>query len=155
VAGILRLARFCYQSPFIHGEYFIGVPTPSSATTLTLMMLLDLDLGHGKPGNLYPVTIGIMALLMAFLMICDMKILKMHGKIEWLAGGLVIMAIVLNEYPEVVAMVFVASVVYIVGGPFALRRKMKKSIGPKGKKRLKVPALGKGPEDESPGRERS
>lgn len=155
VTGILRLARFCYQSPFIHGEYFIGVPTPSAATTLTLMMLLDLDLGHGEPGTLYPVTVGIMALLLAFLMICDMKILKMHGKIEWLAGGLVILAIVLNEYPEVVAMVFVASVVYIVGGPFALRRKEKKTIGPKGKKRPKAPAEKKESEDEGPGRERS
>jgi CDP-diacylglycerol---serine O-phosphatidyltransferase len=129
VAGVLRLARFCYQSPFMKGDHFIGVPTPSAASTLTLLMLLDLDLGDGKPGTLYPVTVSILALALAFLMISDIKIIKMKGKLEWFAGGLVIMAIVLSEYPEVVAMVLLASVVYIVGGPLAIRRIEKKGQG--------------------------
>jgi CDP-diacylglycerol--serine O-phosphatidyltransferase len=126
VAGILRLARFCYQSPFLKGNHFIGVPTPSAASTLTLLMLLDLDLGNGKPGPVTPTIIGALALVLAFLMICDIKFLKMRGSIEWIAGGLVIMAIVLNEYTEVVAVVFVASIIYLVVGPFVVRRKEKK-----------------------------
>lgn len=126
VAGVLRLARFCYQSPYMKGNYFIGVPTPSAASTLTLFMLLDLDLGNGKPGTLYPVTVSLLALALSFLMISDIKIIKMKGNLEWFAGGLVIMAIVLNEYPEVVAMVLLASVVYIVGGPFVIRHIEKK-----------------------------
>jgi CDP-diacylglycerol---serine O-phosphatidyltransferase len=126
VAGVLRLARFCYQSPFMKGDHFIGVPTPSAASTLTLFMLLDLDLGKGSPGTLSPVTISLVAFALAFLMVSDIKIIKMKGKLEWFAGGLVIMAIVLNESSEVVAMVLLASVVYIVGGPFVIRRIEKK-----------------------------
>jgi phosphatidylserine synthase len=129
VAGVLRLARFCYQSPFMKGDHFIGVPTPSAASTLTLFMLLDLDLGNGKPGTLYPVTVSVLAFALAFLMISDIKIIKMKGNLEWFAGGLVILAIVLNESPEVVAMVLLASVVYIVGGPLAIRRIEKKNQG--------------------------
>jgi CDP-diacylglycerol---serine O-phosphatidyltransferase len=139
VAGVLRLARFCYQSPYLKGNYFIGVPTPSAASTLTLFMLLDLDLGNGKPGTLYPVTASILALALSFLMVSDIKIIKMKGKLEWFAGGLVIMAIVLNEYPEVVAMVLLASAIYIIGGPFVIRRQEKKGQATKGQppKKLK------------------
>jgi len=142
VAGILRLARFCYQSPFLKGDHFIGVPTPSAASTLTLLMLLDLDLGNGKPGPVSPTIIGALALLLAFLMICDIKFLKMRGTIEWMAGGLVIMAIVLSEYTEVVAIVFVASIIYLLVGPFVVRRKERKEMAAKGKgpKRPKVKA---------------
>jgi len=143
VAGVLRLARFCYQSPFMKGNHFIGVPTPSAASTLTLFILLDLDLGHGKPGTLFPVTVSLLAFALSFLMISDIKIIKMKGKLEWFAGGLVIMAIVLNEYPEVVAMVLLASVVYIVGGPFVIRRIEKKgqalgSKAPRSKRHKKL-----------------
>lgn len=133
VTGILRLARFCYQSPFLKGDHFIGVPTPSAASTLTLLMLLDLDLGNSKPGTVSPTIIAALALLLAFLMICDIKFLKMRGSLEWLAGGLVIMAIVLGNYTEVVAMVFVASIIYLVVGPFVVRRKEKKEQRAKAK----------------------
>ena len=66
-------------------------------------------------------------------MISDIKIIKMKGKLEWFAGGLVIMAIVLNESTEVVAMVLLASVVYIIGGPFVIRRIEKKGQAPSSK----------------------
>jgi len=133
VAGVLRLARFCYQSPYMKGDHFVGVPTPAAASTLTLFMLLDLDLGKGTSGTLSPVTVSLVAFALAFLMISDIKIIKMKGKLEWFAGGLVIMAIVLNESTEVVAMVLLASVVYIIGGPFVIRRIEKKGQAPSSK----------------------
>lgn len=122
VTGILRLARFCYQAPFM-GENFIGVPTPSAALTLALLMMLDLRLEEAGWAIISPTILALAAVILSILMICDVPYLKLRGRLEWLAGGLILMAIILNERLEVVAMVFGASVIYLVGAPFALRRK--------------------------------
>lgn len=155
VTGVLRLARFCYESPYLTGVHFIGIPTPAAATTLSLLILLDLNLIEASTTvtpfgqeiqAIPPALIAIMALALAVLMICDSKFLKMRGKIEILAGGLLLLAIVLNEVVEVVAMVFMASVIYIIGGPYALKVKEKKEMqrkGGKGKKKKKKKAKGK------------
>jgi CDP-diacylglycerol--serine O-phosphatidyltransferase len=133
VTGILRLARFCYQSPFL-GDYFIGIPTPSAATTLSLLLLLSLRMGDPEHWTIPPLVVGVIALALAYLMVCDVRYLKMKGKIEWIAGALVLMAVLLNWVMEIVTIVFVASLIYIIGGPFALRRKELKEAGGKGRK---------------------
>ena len=138
VTGVLRLARFCYQAPFM-GENFIGIPTPSSALTLSLMIMLSERLKEVGSYEIPPAAIGAMSLILSYLMICDIPYLKMKGKIEWLAGGLIMLAIVLNEMVEVVAMVFIASLIYILGGPLALKkrgRKDRKGREKKDKKRI-------------------
>jgi len=156
VTGVLRLARFCYQTPFM-GEHFIGIPTPSSALTLSLMIMLTERLKEAGSYEIPPAAIGAMALVLAYLMICDIPYLKMKGKTEWLAGGLVLLAIVLNEMVEIVAMVFIASLIYILGGPLVLKRKKKgpkkKKKGPKRKKGRKKKDKKRKPNRRSKGRE--
>jgi CDP-diacylglycerol--serine O-phosphatidyltransferase len=123
VCGTLRLARFCH-SQSEDPDNFTGIATPATALTIALLILFQ---GHVGEEILPPVAITISAILLSVLMISDIKYLKLRGKIEYISGGLVLLAIFFTDEVLMVGVVLVADLAYVFLAPaFSVRKKKRK-----------------------------
>ncbi len=81
--GILRLAKFVSSGHKL--DVFMGLPTPANAFIICVMCFLFREHWY--------ISIPI-AIVMAFLMICDYKYPKVHGRVRIIFGGLIFMFVV-------------------------------------------------------------
>ena len=116
--GVMRLARFCYESGT--GErYFTGMPIPSMALLIVVMLLM------GWPG----VVIAIFTAVSTFLMVSDLKWPKPQGAPGLVIGVLGLLLVVTTLAADGLAWVseflmyltFTAVIMYQFLGPFTPR----------------------------------
>ena len=116
--GVLRLARFCYESETDEGGlYFTGLPIPATALLVVTMLLM------GWPGLL----VLALTVVSAMLMVMDLKYPKPKGWPRNVTGVLGILLVVtlalgddwgwLSEF--MMYLTFAATVLYQYLGPFA------------------------------------
>ena len=116
--GVLRLARFCYESSNESGNlFFTGLPVPATALLLVTMLLM------GWPG----VVVLLLTVGAAVLMVSDLKYPKARGKPGLVVGVLGFMLVITRMAGERLHLVseflmyltFMAMVLYIVLGPMS------------------------------------
>ncbi len=116
--GVLRLARFCYESDTDEtGLYFTGLPIPATALLMVTMLLM------GWPG----LVVAAFTLVSAVLMVSDLKYPKARGwprNVTGVLGFLLVLTVLLGEEFELVAqfmmyLTFSATILYQYLGPLA------------------------------------
>ena len=127
VFGLLRLARFAGKD--FRMKSFLGLPTPASAMVVIVLCLL-----WGNPGlnpfslahEIYYV-LGIIIIL-AFLMVTDIRYPKIRGKLALIAGLCMLLGIIplmaeiagslFLPMQELFLAFLVLILLYVIGGPF-------------------------------------
>ncbi|UCC93996.1 MAG: CDP-alcohol phosphatidyltransferase family protein, partial [Thermoplasmata archaeon] len=116
--GVLRLARFCYESETDEtGLWFTGLPIPATALLVATMLLM------GWPG----LVVAAFTVVSAVLMVSDLKYPKARGwprNVTGVLGLLLVITVLMGEEFEWLAefmmyLTLSASVLYIFLGPFA------------------------------------
>jgi len=116
--GILRLARFCFESGNEGSElFFTGLPVPATALLVVTMLLM------GWPGIL----IIVLTVIASVMMISDLKYPKARGrpgKIVGILGFLLVITTLAGEPLEMVSefmmyLTFSAIFLYMFLGPFS------------------------------------
>ena len=116
--GVLRLARFCYDSDDDgSGLYFTGLPIPATALLVVTMLLM------GWPG----LVVAVFTAISAVLMVSDLKYPKARGwpgMVTGVLGFLLVVTVLLGEPLQLVSefmmyLTFSASILYQYLGPFA------------------------------------
>jgi CDP-diacylglycerol--serine O-phosphatidyltransferase len=115
--GVLRLARFCYESEEDEsGVYFTGLPIPATALLVVTMLLM------GWPG----LVVAAFTVVSAILMVSDLKYPKARGWPGFTVGALGLLMVVtvligtvdwISEF--MMYLTFSASILYQYLGPFA------------------------------------
>lgn len=125
--GVLRLARFCYESETDEsGLYFTGLPIPATALLVVTMLLM------GWPG----LVVAAFTIVSAVLMVSDLKFPKARGwprNVTGLLGFLLVVTVLMGEDFRWLAefmmyLTFTASILYQYLGPFAKTSKVKDII---------------------------
>ncbi len=115
--GVLRLARFCYESETDEsGLYFTGLPIPATALLIVTMLLM------GWPG----LVVAVFTVISALLMVSDLKYPKARGwprNVTGVLGLLLVVTVLMGEDWEWLAefmmyLTFSASILYQYLGPF-------------------------------------
>ena len=120
ICGILRLARFNILGEEISEKMFIGLPIPASAMLIVSLYLASPELA-GK-------TIGLVALILALLMISSVKYPKYTGhkfRIPVIIMGLMGLVIVINPnvFMRIFTKLFLAvAFCYVILGPIIFRK---------------------------------
>jgi CDP-diacylglycerol--serine O-phosphatidyltransferase len=116
--GVLRLARFCYESDTDEsGLYFTGLPIPATALLVVTMLLM------GWPG----IVVAAFTLVSAVLMVSDLKYPKARGwprNVTGVLGLLLVITVLMGEEfiwlaEFMMYLTFSASILYQYLGPFA------------------------------------
>lgn len=116
--GVLRLARFCYESDTDEtGLYFTGLPIPATALLLVTLLLM------GWPG----LVVVAFTLVSSVLMVSDLKYPKARGwprNVTGVLGFLLVVTVLMGEDWRWLAefmmyLTFTASILYQYLGPFA------------------------------------
>lgn len=116
--GVLRLARFCYESDTDEtGLYFTGLPIPATALLMVTMLLMD------WPG----LVVVAFTLVSAVLMVSDLKYPKARGwprNVTGVLGFLLVLTVLLGDDFDLLAqfmmyLTFSATVLYQYLGPLA------------------------------------
>jgi CDP-diacylglycerol--serine O-phosphatidyltransferase len=116
--GVLRLARFCYESDDEGSDlYFTGLPIPATALLTVTMLLM------GLPG----IVVVIFTSVSALLMVSDLRYPKARGwpsKVTGVLGFLLVLTVLWGESLEQVSeflmyLTFSATILYQYLGPFA------------------------------------
>ncbi len=116
--GVLRLARFCYESEDEGSDlYFTGLPIPATALLVVTMLLM------GLPG----LVVSLFTVVSAILMVSDLKYPKARGwpsKVTGVLGFLLVVTVLWGEPLELVSeflmyLTFSATLLYQYLGPFA------------------------------------
>ena len=116
--GVLRLARFCYESDNDAGElFFTGHPLPATALLIVTMLLM------GWPG----LVVVFMTVIAALMMIYDLRYPKARGKpglIVGILGFLLVITTLAGEPLEMVSefmmyLTFASVFLYMFLGPFS------------------------------------
>jgi CDP-diacylglycerol--serine O-phosphatidyltransferase len=118
--GVLRLARFCYESEDEESDlYFTGLPIPATALLVVTMLLM------GWPGL---VVVGF-TLVSAMLMVSDLKYPKARGwpsKVTGVLGFLLVITVLAGDTDTMelasefmMYLTFSATILYQYLGPFA------------------------------------
>jgi CDP-diacylglycerol--serine O-phosphatidyltransferase len=115
--GVLRLARFCYESEEDEsGVYFTGLPIPATALLVVTMLLM------GWPG----LVVAAFTVVSAILMVSDLKYPKARGWPGFTVGALGLLMVItvligtvdwISEF--MMYLTFSASILYQYLGPFA------------------------------------
>lgn len=125
--GVLRLARFCYQSDNDGSDlYFTGLPIPATALLVVTMLLME------WPG----LVVAVFTAISAVLMVSDLKYPKARGwpgMMTGVLGFLLVVTVLLGEPLQMVSefmmyLTFSASILYQYLGPFAKGSKVKNII---------------------------
>ncbi|MEM2900103.1 MAG: CDP-alcohol phosphatidyltransferase family protein [Thermoplasmata archaeon] len=132
VTGVLRLARFCYQSGG-GSNVFIGLATPGSALILVLLCAVSFPgwTDAYNPGTMPGYVVIPTMFLLSYLMISDIRYPKMRGKFGLVAGVLVVVVISVLAFPSRNLAIIAALCIglgYVIGGPFVLRMDTKREI---------------------------
>ncbi len=115
--GVLRLARFCYESETDEsGMYFTGLPIPATALLVVTMLLM------GWPG----LVVAVFTVISTILMVSDLKYPKARGwprNVTGVLGLLLVVTVLMGEDWEWLAefmmyLTFSASILYQYLGPF-------------------------------------
>lgn len=115
--GVLRLARFCYESETDEtGLYFTGLPIPATALLVVTMLLM------GWPG----LVVAVFTVISSVLMVSDLKYPKARGwprNVTGVLGLLLVVTVLMGEDWEWLAefmmyLTFSASILYQYLGPF-------------------------------------
>jgi CDP-diacylglycerol--serine O-phosphatidyltransferase len=115
--GVLRLARFCYESENDDsGLYFTGLPIPATALLVATMLLM------GWPG----LVVAVFTVVSAVLMVSDLKYPKAKGwprNITGFLGLLLVITVLWGEPLDVASeflmyLTFSATILYQYLGPF-------------------------------------
>lgn len=116
--GVLRLARFCYESEDEGSDlYFTGLPIPATALLMVTMLLMEL------PG----LVVVIFTVVSAVLMVSDLKYPKARGwpsKVTGVLGFTLVITVLWGEPLHLVSefmmyLTFSATILYQYLGPFA------------------------------------
>jgi CDP-diacylglycerol--serine O-phosphatidyltransferase len=116
--GVLRLARFCYESEDEGSDlYFTGLPIPATALLMVTMLLMEL------PG----LVVVIFTIVSTVLMVSDLKYPKARGwpsKVTGLLGLTLVITVLWGEPLHPVSeflmyLTFSATILYQYLGPFA------------------------------------
>ena len=114
--GVLRLARFCYESETDEsGLYFTGLPIPATALLVATMLLM------GWPG----LVVAALTTVSAVLMVSDLKFPKARGwprNVTGVLGFLLVVAVLWGEPLEMASeflmyLTFSATILYQYLGP--------------------------------------
>jgi CDP-diacylglycerol--serine O-phosphatidyltransferase len=125
--GVLRLARFCFESGDQESDlYFTGLPIPAAALLIVTMLLM------GWPGL---IVCGL-AIAVAILMVSDLKYPKARGRpglVVGVLGLLMVITTLVGESLELVSefmmyLTYTAVILYICLGPFAKGSKLEDVI---------------------------
>jgi CDP-diacylglycerol--serine O-phosphatidyltransferase len=125
--GVLRLARFCYESEDDGGGlYFTGLPIPATALLVVTMLLM------GWPG----LVVVAFTIVSAVLMVVDLKYPKARGwprTVTGILGLLLVITVLLGDEFQwlsefMMYLTFSASILYQYLGPFAKESKVKEII---------------------------
>ncbi len=132
VTGVLRLARFCYQSGG-GSKVFIGLATPGSALILVLLSAVSFPAWTAdyNPGTMPGLIVIPTMFILSFLMISDVRYPKMRGKFGMIAGALVALVIGVLAFPSrnlAILATLCFGVGYIIGGPWLLKINTKREI---------------------------
>ena len=116
ISGILRLARFCYLST---NREFVGLPAPAFALIIVLLIFLEI----------HNIIILLFSLLLCFLMVSNLKYIKLRGRLEFFAGILVLLcAIFHNLYYNVIQFITLFLAIIYVFFPLASHISSNKTI---------------------------
>ena len=116
--GVLRLARFCYETDNASGDlYFTGLPIPSTALLVATMLLM------GWPG----LAVVALTAVSALLMVSDLKYPKARGwpaMVTGVLGFLLVLTVLWGETLQLVSefmmyLTFASNIMYQYLGPFA------------------------------------
>jgi len=125
VCGLLRLARFCYQSGG-GSSNFTGLPSPGSALPIALIVLQRSISSSPLPGFI----LVAVAVIMAVLMISDFRYPKVRGAYAIISGIVIFLVIVFNQLfgKGVIAeflldVALLLALAYVAGGPLVARRR--------------------------------
>jgi CDP-diacylglycerol---serine O-phosphatidyltransferase len=119
VCGALRLARFNVQVSTVESKRFVGLPIPAAASIVATCVLLFYELGG--TGTIKKFSVVLLVLLLAFLMVSNIKYLSLKDPDLFkrqpfvLLVGAILLLIVIVAQPEI--MLFSIGMAYMASGP--------------------------------------
>jgi CDP-diacylglycerol--serine O-phosphatidyltransferase len=134
VCGLLRLARFCYLSGG-HSSTFIGLPSPGSALVLSLLALQPYMAQNPLP----PWVDVAAALVLAALMVSDLRYPKVRGAFAYASGAAIFLVILAERFDAsrvvsefLVDVGLMLAVAYVALGPVSTRLRSRRAADGQG-----------------------